>query len=123
MLASWWPLDQKEMDLVVIWGSRVVPLRLASLSGTSSKGKYFVYLNYFLQISIIYPGNLMCDIDYSNFRMCNLFVILVLVLAFQGQKQFVNASSRDLDADLHEGPGNNFSNFLYTSKYQITCRT
>ena len=120
MLASWWPLDQKEMDLVVIWGSRVVPLRLASLSGTSSKGKYFVYLNYFLQI---YPGNLMCDIDYSNFRMCNLFVILVLVLAFQGQKQFVNASSRDLDADLHEGPGNNFSNVLYTSKYQITCRT
>ena len=53
----------------------------------------------------------MCDIDYSNFRMCNLFVILVLVLAFQGQKQFVNASSRDLDADLHEGPGINFSNF------------
>ena len=42
MLASWWPLDPKEMDLVVIWGSRVVPLRLASLPGTSSKGKYFV---------------------------------------------------------------------------------
>ena len=42
VLASWWPLDPKEMDLVVIWGSRVVPLRLASLPGTSSKGKYFV---------------------------------------------------------------------------------
>ena len=50
MLASWWSLDQKEMDLVVILGSRVAPFRLASLSGTSSKGKYFVYLNYFLQI-------------------------------------------------------------------------
>ena len=50
MLASWWPLDPKEMDSVVIWGSRVVPLRLASLSGASSKGKYFVYLNHFLPI-------------------------------------------------------------------------
>ena len=50
MLASCWPVDPKEMDLVVIWGSRVVPLRLASLSGASSKGKYFVYLNYFLQL-------------------------------------------------------------------------
>ena len=62
----------------------------------------------------------MCDIGYSNFRMHNMFVILVLLLAFQGHKHFVNASSRDLDADLHEGPGNNFSNFLYTSRYQIT---
>ena len=53
----------------------------------------------------------MCDIGYSNFRMHNLFVILVLILAFQGHKHFVNASSRDLDADLHEGPGNEFSNF------------
>ena len=61
----------------------------------------------------------MCAIGYSNFRMHNLFVILVLLLAFQGHKHFVNASSRDLDADLHEGPGNNFSNFLYTSKYQM----
>ena len=50
MLASWWPLDSKEMDPVAIWGSRVVPLRLASLSGASSKGKYFIYLNYFLPI-------------------------------------------------------------------------
>ena len=59
----------------------------------------------------------MSDIHYSNFRMYNRFVILVLLLAFQGHKQFVNASSRDLDADLHEGPGNNFSHFLRTSKY------
>ena len=102
------------MDLVLIWGSRVVPLRLASLSVTSSKGKYFVYFNYFLSLSnsIIYARNLMCDIDYSNFRMYNLYVILVLLLAFQDHKHFVNASSRDLDADLHEGPGNNFYKFL-----------
>ena len=56
-------------------------------------------------------------IHYSNFRMYNRFVIHVLLLAFHGHKQFVNASSRDLDADLHEGPGKNFSNF--SSKYQM----
>ena len=114
MLASWWSLDQKEMDLVVILESRVVPFRLASLSGTSSKGKYFVYFNYFLPSynSIIYARHFMYDIDYSNFRMYNLYVILVLLLAFQDHKHFVNASSRDLDADLHEGPGNNFYKFL-----------
>ena len=50
MLANLCPLDSKEMDSVAIWGSRVVPLRLASLSGASSKGTYFVYLNYFLPI-------------------------------------------------------------------------
>ena len=59
----------------------------------------------------------MCDIGYSNFRMHNLFVILGLILAFQGHKHFVNAISRDLDADLHEGPGKNFSNF--SSKHQM----
>ena len=53
MLASWWPLDSKRMDSVVIWGSRVAPLRLASLSGANSKGKYFVYLSYFLSIIIL----------------------------------------------------------------------
>ena len=62
----------------------------------------------------------MCDIGYSNFRMHNLLVTLVLLLAFQGHKHVVTASSQDLDADLHEGPGNNFSNFLYTSKYHNT---
>ena len=69
MLASWWPLDPKEMDLVVIWGSRVVPLRLASLSGTNSKGKYFVYLNYFLPIIIL---------SYMLDTLCMILIIQIL---------------------------------------------